>query len=43
MSDDVLAAIEAVRKLGIRVIIKRKECIIFGKGINGYEYKKTLK
>ena len=32
MSDDVLAAIEAVRKLGIRVIIK-KECIIFGKGI----------
>ena len=43
MSDDVLAAIEAVRKLGIRVIIKRKECIIFGKGINGYEYKKNLK
>ena len=43
MSDDVLAAIEAVRKLGIRVIIKEKECIIFGKGINGYEYKKNLK
>ncbi len=43
MSEDVLATVEAVRKLGIRVIIKEKECIIFGKGINGYNYKKNLK
>ena len=43
MSEDVLAAINAVRKLGIKVSIKNKECIIFGKGIDGYKYKKNLK
>ena len=43
MSEDVLAAIEAVKKLGIKVTIKKKECTIFGKGINGYRYTKNLK
>ena len=43
MSQDVLAAIEAVKKLGIKVIIKNKNCVIYGKGINGYKYKKNLK
>ena len=42
MSEDVLAAISAVKKLGIKVIIKKNECKIFGKGINGYKYKKNL-
>ncbi|WP_440677380.1 3-phosphoshikimate 1-carboxyvinyltransferase [Candidatus Pelagibacter sp. HIMB1587] len=42
MSEDVIAAIKAVKKLGIKVIIKKKECIIFGKGIEGYNYKKNL-
>ena len=39
MSEDVLAAIKAIKKLGIKIIIKKKECKIFGKGINGYKYK----
>ena len=43
MSEDVLAAIKAVKKLGIKVIIKKKECKIFGKGVDGYKYKKSLK
>ena len=42
MSEDVMAAIEAVKKLGIKVIIKKNECKIFGKGIDGYKYKKNL-
>ena len=42
MSEDVLAAIEAVKKLGIKVSIKKKERKIYGKGINGYKYKKNL-
>ena len=42
MSEDVIAAIEAVRRLGIKVIVKKKECKIFGKGIDGYKYKKNL-
>ena len=43
ISEDVLAAIEAVKKLGIKVILNKKECKIFGRGINGYKYKKNLK
>ncbi len=42
MSEDVLAALNTVKKLGIKVIINVKECRIFGKGINGYKYKKKL-
>ena len=42
MSEDVLAAIQAIKKLGIKVIIKKNECIIVGKGIDGYKYKKNL-
>ena len=42
MSEDVIAAIKAVRKLGIKIIIKKKECTIFGNGIDGYNYKKNL-
>ena len=42
MSEDVLAAIEAIKKLGIKIIIKKKECKIFGKGIDGYKYRKNL-
>jgi 3-phosphoshikimate 1-carboxyvinyltransferase len=42
MSDDVYAAIDAVKKLGVKVIIKKKICKIFGNGINGYKFKKNL-
>ena len=42
MSEDVLAAINTIRKLGIKVVIRKKECKIFGKGIDGYHYKKNL-
>ena len=40
MSEDVLAALAAIKKLGIKSIVNKKECKIFGKGINGYVYKK---
>ena len=42
MSEDVLAAIKAIKKLGVKVICKKKECFIYGKGIDGYKYKKNL-
>ena len=42
ISDDVLAAISAVNKLGIKSEIKKNECRIFGMGINGYKYRKNL-
>ena len=43
MSEDVLAAINAVRKLGIKVTINKNICSIYGKGIDGFKYKKNLK
>jgi 3-phosphoshikimate 1-carboxyvinyltransferase len=42
ISDDVLAAIKTVRKLGIKVVLKGKFCKIHGNGINGFKYKKNL-
>ena len=42
LSEDVLAAIKTIRKLGIKSEIKKNECKIYGKGINGYKYRKNL-
>ena len=41
-SDDVKASIEAVRKLGIKVKLKKNFCEIYGKGLDGYKYKKNI-
>ena len=43
MSEDVLASIKAIRKLGIKVKLNKKICEIKGNGFNGYKYKKNLK
>ena len=42
ISEDVLAAISAVRKLGIKVVLKDKFCKIYGNGLGGFKYKKNL-
>ena len=42
ISDDVLAAIKTIRKLGVKSDIKNNICKIYGKGIDGYKYKKNL-
>lgn len=42
MSEDVLAAIDIIKKLGIKVIFNKNICKIYGEGINGYKYKKNL-
>ena len=42
MSEDVLAAIKAIKKLGIKTVLKNNICEIYGKGVNGYKYKKNL-
>ena len=41
-SEDVIAAIEAVQKLGIKVKFKGDQCIIYGNGIDGFRYRKNL-
>ena len=42
MSEDIFAALKAVQKLGIKVSVKKNICKIYGKGINGYRYKKNI-
>ena len=42
LSEDVLAAINVIKKLGIKVILKKNSCKIYGKGINGYKYTNNL-
>ncbi len=43
MSEDVLAALNAIKKLGIKVRIVNNECSIYGKGFDGYKYKEKIK
>ena len=42
MSEDVIAAINAIKKLGIKVTLNKNICKIYGRGIDGYQYKKNL-
>ena len=42
MSEDVLATIKAIRKLGIKVIARNSHYEIFGNGINSFKYKKGI-
>ena len=42
MSEDVLAAIKAIKELGIKVKFNKNECKVYGRGINGYQFKKNL-
>jgi len=42
MSEDVFAAIDTIKELGIKVKIYKDYCDIFGNGINGFKYKKNL-
>ena len=42
ISQDVLASIKAIKKLGIKVKLKKDVCEIKGNGIDGYKYRKNL-
>ena len=41
ISEDVLSAINIIKKFGIKVVQKKDDFIIFGKGIDGYSYRKN--
>ena len=42
ISEDVLAAVKAIKKLGVKVNLRNQYCKIYGVGIDGYKYKKGL-
>ncbi len=41
-SEDVKSAIKNLKKLGIKIILKKSKCEVYGKGLHGYKYKKNL-
>ena len=42
LSEDVLAAINAVKKLGAKVKLNKNYCTIIGNGPGGYKYKEEI-
>ena len=42
ISEDVMAAIDSIKNLGIKVNIYKNYCEIYGNGINGFKYKKNI-
>ena len=42
LSEDVLAAINAVKKLGAKVKLNKNNCTIIGNGPDGYKYKRNI-
>jgi len=42
LSEDVMAAIDTIKKFGIKVKLNKKNCTIFGNGADGYNYKKNI-
>ncbi len=42
LSEDIFSAIKILKKLGIKINLRGRECIIYGKGINGFNYKKNI-
>ena len=42
LSEDVTAAINAIKQLGIKVKFENKICKVFGMGIDGYKFRKNL-
>ena len=41
-SEDVLSALNCLKKLGVKISFKNNYCEINGKGLNSYKYKKNL-
>ena len=42
MSEDVIATLESVKKLGIKVLVHDDYCEVFGNGMNGFKYKDNI-
>ena len=42
LSEDITNSINCLKKLGIKIFLKKKNCYIYGKGLNGFEYKKNI-
>ncbi len=42
LSEDIINSINCLKKLGIRISLRKKNCFVYGKGLNGFKYKKNI-
>ena len=42
LSEDITNSINCLKKLGIKISLNKKNCTIYGKGLNGFKYKKNI-
>ena len=42
LSEDIINSIKCLKKLGIKIFLNKKNCYVYGKGLNGFEYKKNI-
>ncbi len=42
LSEDIMDSINCLRKLGLKISLNKKNCFIYGKGLNGFKYKKNI-
>ena len=42
LSQDIISSINCLKKLGIKVSLNKKKCFVYGKGLNGFKYKKNI-
>ena len=42
LSEDILNSINCLKKLGMKISLNKKNCTIYGKGLNGFKYKKNI-
>ena len=42
LSEDIISSINCLKKLGIKISLNKKKCIVHGNGLNGFEFKKNI-
>ncbi len=42
LSEDIINSIKCLKKLGIKIFLNKKNCYVYGRGLNGFEYKKNI-
>ena len=42
LSEDIISSINCLKKLGIKISLNKKNCIVHGNGLNGFEFKKNI-
>ena len=42
LSEDLINSINCLKKLGINITLHKKKCLIYGRGLNGFKYKKNI-